>query len=81
MHSVQAIHEDHRSRQPYSILRQNTQKYISILNTFLSQNENRVLVYFISHQIKTIHAFIVNFSMILAVFVYAGKSCANHVLQ
>ena len=32
--------------------------------------------YFISNQSKTAHAFIVNFSTILAFFVYAGKSCA-----
>ena len=33
-------------------------------------------IYFISQQNKTAHAFIVNFSTILAFFVYARKSCA-----
>ena len=35
-----------------------------------------MLFYFISHQSKTAHPFIMNFSMILSFFVYAGKSHA-----
>ena len=39
----------------------------------MAQKEKIVFDYFISHQSTTTHAFIVNFSTILAFFVYAGK--------
>ena len=38
--------------------------------------KKRVLDYFISHQSKMAHVFIVNFSTTFSFFVYAGKSLA-----
>ena len=50
-------------------------KYIPILTRSSFKNEKkRVLQYFLSHQSKTVHAFIVDYSTTLAFFVYAGKS-------
>ena len=50
-------------------------KCVSILTHFSLKNE-KVLDYFYSHQSKTAHALNVEFSTTLAIFVYAGKSCA-----
>ena len=49
----------------------------SFCHVLASKNEKWVLDYFITHQSKMAHAFIVNFITILAFFVYAGKSEEN----
>ena len=52
-------------------------KSILILTRLSIKNEKKkVLDYFHAHQSKTAHAFIVNFSTILASFIYAEKSRA-----
>ena len=62
-----------------STTKQTTLKFISILKRF--DSEWRALDYFISHQSKTTRIFIVNFSTILAFFVYAGKSRAEFIIM